>query len=153
MTRRRLLTLASALLASPQVIRRAPAQELSPLDFSTLARRRAVEAARRLAAEGWKVRDQILTLSLSPGRLRLCPLVLIGGVQYVFLAAARPLECRLRLRLLDEEGLPLAALLPDQETRLAAVWHEATTTQRAQLELTLPHDASAGEVAALYLYR
>ncbi len=153
MTRRHLLTLAAAVLAAPALPRRLAGQDVSPLDFSTLARRRAMEAARRLGAEGWRIRDHLLAHPVKPARPLLCPVHLIGGVQYLFLAAVRPLECRLRLRLLDEDGLPLAPLLPEGETRLSAVWHEPEATARAQLELTVPRDAAPGEVAALYVYR
>jgi hypothetical protein len=118
-----------------------------------LARRRALEAARRLTADGWKVRDQVLQHHLEPRATHLCPVHLIGGLDYLFVATIRPVEGRLQMRLLDEEGAPLAIALPDQETKLQAVWHTNPSTRRALVELSVPWDAAAGDLAALYVYR
>jgi len=153
MTRREVLTLAAATLAPAVWTRHAPAQDLTPVDFATLARRRALEATRRLASEGWKVREQLLGLHAEPRDSHLCPVHLIGGVEYVFVATIRPVEGRLRLRLLDEDGVPLATALPEQLTKLQAVWHAAGSTRRALLEMSVPWDAAAGDLAALYVYR
>jgi hypothetical protein len=43
--------------------------------------------------------------------------------------------------------------LPDQETKLQAVWHTNPSTRRALVELSVPWDAAAGDLAALYVYR
>lgn len=153
MTRRHLFSLASAVLAARAFSPAASAQEMTPLDFSTLAQRRALEAARRLAAEGWKIRDQMLQHHLEPRQILSCPVHLIGGVKYLFLATVRPVECRLQARLADENGAALATALPDQGSRIFAISHEPAATTRALLELTVPWDASAGDLAALYVYR
>jgi hypothetical protein len=153
MTRRDVLTLAAAALG-PAVLRLpAGAQEMKPVDFITLARRRALEATRRLASDGWKVRDQLLTLHLEPRGTHVCPVHLIGGVEYVFVGTIRPVEGRLQMRLTDEDGTPVAEALPEQQTKLQAVWHACSATQRALLEFNVPWDAAAGDLAALYVYR
>lgn len=153
MTRRHVLTLAAAVLAPATLPPPARAQEVTPVDFAMLARRRALEAARRLTADGWKVRDQVLHHHLEPRATHLCPVFLIGGLEYLFVATIRPVEGRLQMRLLDEEGAPLATALPDQETKLQAVWHTNPSTRRALVELSVPWDAAAGDLAALYVYR
>ncbi|MFN0128402.1 MAG: hypothetical protein ACKV19_17145 [Verrucomicrobiales bacterium] len=153
MTRRDVLTLAAGSLV-PAVLRiHTHAQELTPVDFAMLARRRALEATRRLASEGWKVRDALLSLHLEPRAIHLSPIHLIGGVEYVFVGTIRPMEGRLQMRLLDEDGLPLATALPDQHTKMQAIWHNNAATRRALLELSVPWDAAAGDLAALYVYR
>lgn len=153
MTRREVLTLAAAALTPTVLTRRASSQELTPVDFATLARRRALEATRRLASEGWKVRDHLLGLHAEPRDSHLCPVHLIGGIEYVFVATIRPVEGRLKLRLLDEEGVPLATALPENLTKLQAVWFAAGSTRRALLEMSVPWDAAAGDLAALYVFR
>lgn len=153
MTRRHLLFLASAVLAARGFPAASRAQEMTPLDFSTLAQRRAWEAARRLSAEGWKIRDQLLQRHLEPRQTISCPVHLIGGVKYLFLATVRPVECRLEARLVSETGAPLGTALPDQGSRIFAISHEPAATARALLEVTVPWDASAGDLAALYVYR
>lgn len=153
MTRRDVLTLAAATLVPAVLPRPAAAQEVTPVDFSTLARRRALEATRRLASDGWKVRDQLLALQLEPRATHLCPVHLIGGVEYVFVGTIRPVEGRLQMRLLDEDGAVIAEALPEQLTKLQAVWHTASATRRALLEFSVPWDAAAGDLASLYVYR
>lgn len=153
MTRRDVLTLAAATLVPAVLPRPVAAQEVNPVDFSTLARRRALEATRRLASEGWKVRDQLLALQLEPRATHLCPVHLIGGVEYVFVGTIRPVEGRLQMRLLDEDGTVIAEALPEQQTKLQAVWHTAPATRRALLEFGVPWDAAAGDIASLYVYR
>jgi hypothetical protein len=153
MTRRDVLTLAAATLVPAVLPWPAAAQEVTPVDFATLARRRAFEAARRLASDGWKIRDHILTQHLEPRETHLCPVHLIGGLEYLFIGTIRPVEGRLQMRLLDEEGTPLAVSLPDQQTKLQAIWHTNPATRRALLELNVPWDAAAGDLAAVYVYR
>jgi|GEM_PF-2548106 len=153
MTRRHVLALAAIALAPAVLKRRAAAQEVTPVDFVTLARRRALEATRRLASDGWKVRDHLLAHHLEPRATHLVPVHLIGGVDYLFVATIRPVEGRLQVRLLDEEGSLLAGALPENETKLQAVWHTNPATQRALLEFSVPWDAAAGDLAALYVYR
>ena len=153
MTRRRLLTLAGTLLAVPPALPGLRAQEVMPLDFVMLARRRATEAARRLAADGWRVRDQVFTQRLVGGQMVRAPVHLVRGVQYLFITTARPIECRFHVRLLAATGWPLAELIPEEDSRLAAVWHEPSTTARCLLEFTVPDDAPPGDAAALYVYR
>jgi len=153
MTRRDVLALAAATLVPAVLPVPATAQDLTPVDFATLARRRALEAARRLASDGWKIRDHFLTQHLEPRQFRLCPVHLTGGLDYLFLATIRPVEGRLRMRLLDDDGAPLAEALPDHDTKLQAVWHHAPTTRRALLEFFVPWDAAAGDLAATYVYR
>jgi hypothetical protein len=153
MTRRDLLTLAAATLVPGAWPRYAGAQEVTPVDFAALARRRALEAARRLTSEGWKVRDHLLAHHLEPRGTHLCPVHLIGGIEYVFVATIRPVEGRLQMRLLDEDGTPIADSLPDQQTKLQAVWHVTPATRRALLEFNVPWDAAAGDLAAMYVYR
>ena len=153
MTRREVLTLAAAALTPAVLTPRTAAQEVTPVDFASLARRRALEAARRLASEGWKVREQWLALHAEPRDTHLCPVHLIGGVEYVFVATIRPVEGRLQMRLLAEDGIPLATALPEHLTKLQAVWHAAPSTRRAFLEMSVPWDAAAGDLAALYVYR
>lgn len=151
-TRREVLCLAAA-LAPALLSRSGHGQEMTPLDFAALARRRTLEASRRLASEGWKVRDHLLTLLLEPRATHVSPVHLIGGIEYVFIAAIRPVEGRLQMRLLDEDGGLIAAGLPDQQTKLQAVWHCSPSTRRALLELSVPWDAAAGDIAAMYVYR
>ncbi len=153
MTRRDVLTLAAATLVPAVLPLRTAAQEVTPVDFAMLARRRALEATRRLASEGWKVRDDLLALHLEPRATHVCPVHLIGGVEYVFVATIRPVEGRLKIRLLNEDGLPLALPLPEQQTKIQAVWHSCPATRRALLEFAVPWDAAAGDIAALYVYR
>jgi len=153
MTRRQVIALAATALAPSVLPHPARSQEVTPVDFAMLARRRAFEAARRLATDGWKVRDQPLVQHLEPRASHTCPVHLIGGVEYVFLATVRPVEGRLQMRLLNEEGTPLAPPLPENETKLQAVWLTSPITQRALLEFSVPWDAAAGDFAALYLYR
>ena len=153
MTRRDVLTLAAATLVPAVLPLPAAAQELTPVDFATLARRRAFEAARRLASDGWKIRDHLLAHHLEPRESHLTPVHLIGGLDYLFIGTIRPVEGRLQMRLLDEDGTPLAAALPDQQTKLQAIWHTNPVTRRALLEFTVPWDAAAGDLAAVYVYR
>lgn len=153
MTRRDVLTLAAATLVPATLPSPARAQDLTPVDFATLARRRAFEAARRLASDGWKIRDHFLAHHLQPRQSLLCPVHLIGGLDYLFIATIRPVEGRLRLRLLDDDGAPLADPLPDLQTKLQAVWHHCPDTRRALLEFSVPWDAAAGDLAATYVYR
>jgi hypothetical protein len=153
MTRRDVLTLAAAALAPTLRPGRIAAQEVTPVDFAMLARRRALEATRRLASEGWKVREQPLGLHLEPRATHACPVHLIGGIEYLFVATIRPMEGRLRLRLLDEDGGLLASALPEHQIKLQAVWHSCPATSRALLEFSVPWDAAAGDLAALYVYR
>ena len=153
MTRRHVLTLAGALLATPSAVSRLGAQEVVPLDFVMLARRRATEAARRLAADGWKVRDQVLIQRLVGGKVLKIPVHLLRGVQYLFITTARPVECRFHLRLLAATGWPVAELIPEEDSRLAAIWHEPTVTARCLLELSVPDEAPLGDAALLYVYR
>jgi hypothetical protein len=153
MTRRRLLSLAGTVLAARPALTPAAAQEVVPVDFAMLARRRATEAARRLAAEGWRIRDKVFLQRLVSGQLLRTPVHLLRGVQYLFVATARPIECRFSLQLIASTGWPLAESLPDNESGLAALWHEPTGSARCLLELTVPNEAAAGDLAALYVYR
>jgi hypothetical protein len=153
MTRRQILGLAGGLLVVPRAVPTLEAQEVVPLDFVMLARRRVAEAVRRLAADGWRVRDQVFTQRLLSGQVLRTPVHLLRGVQYLFVTAARPVECRFHVRLLAATGQPVAALIPEDNSRVAAVWHEPATTARCLLELSVPSDAPAGDAAALYVYR
>jgi len=153
MTRRNVLTLAAAALMPSIHSPRIHAQDVTPVDFAMLARRRALEATRRLASDGWKVRDHVLSLHLEPRATHVCPIHLIGGLDYLFIGTIRPVEGRLLMRLIDEDGLVIATALPDHQTKIQAVWHTTPRTRRALLEFTVPWDAAAGDLASLYVYR
>lgn len=122
-------------------------------DLRQLARRRALEAARRLDADGWKVRDGLWNQRLTPGEPRLVPVHLIAANSYLFVAALRPVQPGLAFSLLDSGGRLLAEKSRASDAGLAALLFEPAASGRHYLMLETPAGAEVSEASTAYLYR
>ncbi len=151
MTRRRLLTCAATLWTA----RFLPSDAVAAEDEESrlIASRRTIEASRRLAADGWRVRDGLFTTGLTADQPVYVPVHLIGGVQYLFTAACRPTEQAFTMDLLDSEGRLLADGLAVDDVRGSAVLHAPERSQRCHLRLGLRSGALPAQAAVLYVYR
>ena len=151
MTRRRLLTVAAGLCSA-----RAESLSAGPepvTESLSMARRRVLETSRRLAADGWKVREGLFTAHLKPGQTIVVPVHLIEGVQYLFAGVSRPSDRAFSFDLLDADGRLLAAALSMDDARTDAVLHTAAVSALCHVRLrTLPRSLPA-DIALLYVYR
>jgi len=152
MTRRQLLSVAGALCASRLAAWATPPGTLMT-ESQLLARRRAFEAARRMAAAGWKIRDGLLHATLGAGAEKAVGVHLLAGVQYLFLVAWRPFGAEMGFQLLDDEGQQVAASFAGEESRLLGILHTPTASQRGFLHCQLPTLSPTGDAALLYVYR
>jgi hypothetical protein len=152
MTRRKLLTLAGLAAAAGRLAHGQAVSGVDPVGLRLLSRRRALEAARRLCAEGWRMRDGIWTGTVGPAR-HLIPVHLIAGNTYVFVFGVRPTNPQQALSLLDAEGKLVAEKSSASDPGLAAVLYEVPVSGRHHVFLHAPSDAPPCEVAAVYLYR
>jgi hypothetical protein len=80
------------------------AQEAVPAE---LARRRVLEAARRLGADGWHERSQEWRGVVDPAKPPLLEFWLAPKTDYLLIFAARPHPTRHRLEIYDRAGQPL----------------------------------------------
>jgi len=80
---------------------------VSPADFVD-SKRYALDLLGGLVNRGFRVRDEVWEVSLSPKKLELLQLTLFAGNQYWFAAAASAPAQRLKLALYDSEGNPVA---------------------------------------------
>ncbi|MGI8605014.1 MAG: hypothetical protein ACR2OZ_18745 [Verrucomicrobiales bacterium] len=151
MNRREMLRLAAAAAAACGLPGR-QAQALEGPELRLLSRRRAVEAARRLCADGWRMRDGIWTGTLGASRHAI-PVHLMAGNTYLFVLAIRPINSQHVFSLLDSFGKLVAEKSVVSDAGLAAVLCEAPASGRHHLFADAPSGSASSEVAAVYLYR
>jgi hypothetical protein len=153
MTRRKLLGLASAALTACGLDRGARGQMPDPFELRLRSRRRALEAARRLGADGWRVRDGVWAGRLGEGKRHAVPIHLIGGNSYLFVLAIRPINPNQVFSLLDGQGRLVAEKSVASDPGLAAVLYDPASSGLYHLFVDSQINTVLTEVAAAYLYR
>jgi hypothetical protein len=153
MTRRDILRLAAAGLAASNVPVPARAQRASAGDIRLLARRRAIEARRRLAADGWRARDGVWSGQLNATQRHAIPVHLIAGNTYLFVMALRPVNALQVFSLLDAEGRLVSEKSAVSDPGLSALLVEPASSGRYHIFSEVPTDSPTTEAALVYLYR
>lgn len=80
---------------------------IAPADFVE-SKRCSLDLLGGLVNHGFRVRDEVWEICLSPQKMELLQLTLFAGNQYWFAASASAPAKRLKLTLYDEEGSPVS---------------------------------------------
>jgi hypothetical protein len=153
MTRREILRLAVTSLAAAGAPVPARAQRAAVGDTRLLSRRRAIEARRRLAADGWRARDGVWSGQLNATQRHAIPVHLIAGNTYLFVMALRPVNALQVFSLLDSEGRLAGEKSAASDPGLSALLVEPATCGRYHIFTEVPADSPTIEAALVYLYR
>ena len=99
-----------ALLAAPGVtVTTAPSPAPTDAEEALFAvsKKNALDLAGALINDGFRNRDGVWNLSLTPGKMNLLEVTLFAGNQYWFVAAATPPAQTLKITCYDSEGHPV----------------------------------------------
>jgi hypothetical protein len=153
MTRREIIRLALTGLAAANLPGLALAQRGSAGDTRLLSRRRALEARRRLAADGWRARDGVWIGQLNGTQRHAVPVHLIAGNTYLFVMALRPVNALQVFSVLDGEGRLVSEKSPASDPGLSALLFESPSSGRFHIFTEVPPESPTTEAALVYLYR
>ena len=153
MTRRRMIALAGAALTAAGPVSSTRGQTPPAGDPRLLSRRRAFEAGRRLAADGWRLRDGVWTGQLGATQRRTIPVHLVAGNTYLFVMAVRPVNPAQVFSLLNAEGGLVAEKSVASDPGLAALLIEPPSSGRYHLLAEVPPDSFPCDAAVVYLYK
>jgi hypothetical protein len=153
MTRREIVSIALAALVAAKLPPALRAQRPGPGDTRSLSRRRALEARRRLAADGWRARDGVWNGQLNGTQRHAIPVHLVAGNTYLFVMALRPVNALQTFSLLDADGRLVGEKSAASDPGLSALLIEPPACGRYHIFSEVPEGSPTTEAALVYLYR